>query len=563
MTADAFSNILFRLGYGSQAPIEATDYPLTRMTDNYALLNSLYRNNWIVQNVVEIIPSDMLREWFKLTGSATPEELAAFERVCRTTNLRNALKTGLMWGRLYGGAAGLILIKGQDDLSAPLDISTILPGTYQGLYILDRWTGITPDMELVNDPADVDFNLPMWYNITDARGRTVAQVHHSRIVRFTGRDLPFIEAGAELYWGASEIESLYDDLKKHDNVSHNMANLTFRANMDVMTVQNLDQLLSVGGAQQQKRFWDTMQAQSVIRSNFGVQLVNRDDTLTNTQYSFSGLKDIYDSMCLDISGASHIPATKLFGRAPAGMNATGESDMKNYYDYLDTLRESKLRPAIDRLLPVILMSAWGHIPDAVEVQFPPLWTPTAREVGEIARAKADTVIAAFQAGLLDQSAAMSELKKLSDETGMFGGITDEAIRNASGRTYQDVTSLKDPLAGISGAPLPEAGMAMDFNPNHDPENGQFAPGGGGGGTRKSSKKKPKQAKLGKKERQRVSSGILTDHPDFEPGSIHSYFFGDYYYQFVVEEPGSYGFTRRVKITGNQSEIDRLEKRHVR
>ena len=164
MTADAFSNILFRLGYGSQAPIEATDYPLTRMTDNYALLNSLYRNNWIVQNVVEIIPSDMLREWFKLTGSATPEEFAAFERVCRTTNLRNALKTGLMWGRLYGGAAGLILIKGQDDLSAPLDISTILPGTYQGLYILDRWTGITPDMELVNDPADVDFNLPMWYN---------------------------------------------------------------------------------------------------------------------------------------------------------------------------------------------------------------------------------------------------------------------------------------------------------------------------------------------------------------------------------------------------------------
>lgn len=39
---DAFSNPLFRLGYGSQSPLEATEYPLTRMTDNYALLNSLY-----------------------------------------------------------------------------------------------------------------------------------------------------------------------------------------------------------------------------------------------------------------------------------------------------------------------------------------------------------------------------------------------------------------------------------------------------------------------------------------------------------------------------------------
>ena len=41
---DAFSNPLFRLGYGSQSPMEATEYPLTRLSDNYALLNSLYRS---------------------------------------------------------------------------------------------------------------------------------------------------------------------------------------------------------------------------------------------------------------------------------------------------------------------------------------------------------------------------------------------------------------------------------------------------------------------------------------------------------------------------------------
>ena len=46
-TRDAYSNPLFRLGYGSQSPLEATEYPLTRMTDNYALLNSLYRDNWV------------------------------------------------------------------------------------------------------------------------------------------------------------------------------------------------------------------------------------------------------------------------------------------------------------------------------------------------------------------------------------------------------------------------------------------------------------------------------------------------------------------------------------
>ena len=77
---DAFSNMLFRLGYGSQSPLEATEYPLTRMTDNYALLNSLYRDNWVVQNVVGLMVDDMLREWFRLKGGVTPEMQDALDR---------------------------------------------------------------------------------------------------------------------------------------------------------------------------------------------------------------------------------------------------------------------------------------------------------------------------------------------------------------------------------------------------------------------------------------------------------------------------------------------------
>ena len=227
-----------------------------------------------------------------------------------------------------------------------------------------------------------------------------------------------------------------------------MAALTFRANTDTMEVENLDQLFSITSEQQQRRFWNVMQAQSVMKSNFGMQLVNKGDQIHNTQYTFTGLQEVYDSMCLDLAGASHIPVTKLFGRSPAGMNATGESDLQNYYDYIDTLRESKLKPIIYRLLPIIAMSAWGAIPDDIDIAFPPLWTPTAKEVAEIAKAKAETIVAAFQAGLLDQSTSQKELKKLADETGMFDSISDEDIDLNKGRTYQDVTALRDPIMGL-------------------------------------------------------------------------------------------------------------------
>ena len=448
-TLDAFSNPLFRLGYGSQSPLEATEYPLTRMTDNYALLNSLYRDNWVVQNVVGLMVDDMLREWYKLGGSLSPDYLDELARVERVAKVREKLAEGLRWGRLYGGAAGLILIRGQEGmLDQPLDLETILPGSFAGLMILDRWCGITPDMGLVTDMGDPDFNLPDYYMVNNAEGRIVARVHHSRIIRFTGRDLPYLERIAELYWGESEVEALYKDVVAHDNVSANIAALTFRANIDTMEVQSLEQLFSLGAAEQQRRFWNVMQAQSVMRSNFGYQLVNKGDKITNTQYTFTGLQEVYESMCLNLCGASHYPMTKLFGRSPAGMNATGESDLKNYYDYVDTLRESKLRPVLEKLLPVMAMSAWGAVPDSLEISFPPLWTPTAKEVAEIAKAKAETIVSVFQAGLLGVDTAQKELKNMADETGMFDSITDEEIKANAGKTYQDVTALRDPLAGL-------------------------------------------------------------------------------------------------------------------
>lgn len=446
---DAYSNPLFRLGYGSQSPLEATEYPLTRMTDNYALLNSLYRDNWVVQNVVGIIPDDMTKEWFRPTGSLTPQQMDRINRVQRVTGLRDKINEGLRWGRLYGGAAGLILIRGQEgSLDRPLDLEAVLPGTFAGLYILDRWCGITPEMGLVTDPSDPDFGLPEYYTITGGEGVFEARIHHSRLLRFTGRELPYLEKLAEMYWGASEVEALYREVVMYDNTTANMAALTFRANIDTMEVQNLDQLFSMTSGEAQRRFWNTMQAQSVMRSNFGMQLVNKGDQITNTQYTFTGLSDVHESMCLSLSGASRIPMTKLFGRSPSGLNATGENDLRNYYDYVDTLRESKLAPMLRRLLPVLAMSALGTVPEDLDISFPPLWTPTAKEVAEIARDKAETIVSVFQAGLIQADTAQRELKKMSGETDLFDSITDEEIAANKGKTYQDVTALRDPLMGL-------------------------------------------------------------------------------------------------------------------
>jgi hypothetical protein len=39
--------------------LEGTSYVMTRLTRNYGLLNTLYREHWIVRKIVDIIPEDM------------------------------------------------------------------------------------------------------------------------------------------------------------------------------------------------------------------------------------------------------------------------------------------------------------------------------------------------------------------------------------------------------------------------------------------------------------------------------------------------------------------------
>lgn len=451
MTLDAFSNPMFRLGFGTQAPLEATEYPLTRLTDNYARLNSMYRTGGILQSIIDIIPADMLREWFTLSD-VDPDKQTEFDRAVLKTQVRDRIDEGLRWGRLYGGAVAVILIKGHENsLDKPLDVDSVMPDSFAGLLVLDRWSGVFPGAELVSDMTDPDFGLPEYYEIRAGENqRLIAKVHHSRILRFTGRNLPYLEKIAEMYWGESEIEPVYEDIVLYDSVMANMGNLTFQANVDTLAIKNLEQLFAIGSVEQQKRFWAVMQAQSVCKSNFGTRLIDQDTQLSTQQYSFTGFNYVVEAVQTNLSAKTHIPVTKLFGRSPAGMNATGDSDMQNYYDFIDGLRESRLRPVLERLVPIICMSTWGEVPEDMGIVFPPLWTPTAIEVSQIAGAKSQAIIAAFQSGLLNMGPAMAELKKLSDETGMFDTIDDELIEKNKDKTFQDLQQMGDPLAGLMG-----------------------------------------------------------------------------------------------------------------
>lgn len=446
---DTFVNLMTRQGVGMPNPQNGTQYPLTRLTQNYLLLISLYRNSWIVRKIVDRVAEDMTKAWINLTSDISPEAQDQIDRLERRAHIRAKLTEGVKWARLFGGAAALMMIDGidEDALFDPLDPARIMPGSFKGLMVLDRWSGIYPDIELVDNISDPEFGLPKYYEISDYTRNKSFMVHHSHILRFPGCHLPSWEEQSTTMWGASEIESVYDELVKRDNASANIAGLIYRANLNIRKIKDLGPTLSLGDQQQIADLYSTMEAENQLANNFSTMAIDSEDdwiTLQNT--TFTGLNDIYESFMLDVSGATGIPVTLLFGRSPAGLSATGESDLQNYYDMVGQKQETYLRPVLEKLLPVEFMSAFGQVPDDLNFQFNSPRSESPTEQADVVQKKATVINDLFTSGLLSQGIALKELQEIGRTTDMFTNIKDEDIQAAEATPeIGDVPGLMEPM----------------------------------------------------------------------------------------------------------------------
>ncbi len=381
------------------------------ITADPALLTTLYRESWLAKRIIDMPSEDMTRAWYSLSASVGKAEAEALKRLEARHEIRREITNAIRWARLYGGACALMVLRGQERcLDRPLDPDSILPGDFRGLLIRDRISGVIPGPETETDLDDPDFGYPMYYDFeTEELG--ILRVHHSRVLRFIGRDLPGREEIAEQFWGASELEHIWEELQKRTATSMNIARLVFQANITTLKMQDFGDTLAFGTEEQRHQILSAMEEQNRMRDSFGLQILSSGDTYENHPYSFSGLSAVYEAFMMDMAGAAGIPATRLFGRSPQGMNATGESDLKNYYEMIGEMQEKHLRPALEKLLPVMALSLWGETLPRGALIFPSLMPAAPLEQAEIRARDMDTLTKAVSAGLLTPAEAREKLRQ--------------------------------------------------------------------------------------------------------------------------------------------------------
>ncbi len=472
-TTDGFRNVAMKLGIAAPGDegsednlLSAGHYLFNLLTRNRIQLEAAYRGSWVVGKSVDCVAEDMTRAGVTITTNDGAEKLQDFKAQMSRLQIWSCIKDATAWGRLYGGCIGVFQIDGQD-MATPLDPETIDKDQFLGIAVYDRWQ-LNPVLQNVI-PSGPDIGLPAYYDIvlgsnlndpgqvpggsdttTQASGRV--RVHHSRCFRMGGFKLPFFQAITEMMWEESIVERLWDRLIEFDTTNSATAGLVGRANLRTVGIDNLREILAAGG-EEEEALIEQFEYMRKFQMNEGITLLDKLDTFMSTAYSFAGLSDVMLQFAQQVSAAVEIPLTRFFGQSPAGLNSTGEGDMRNYYEMINAKQEAKLRNPVELIIKILWRSTFGEsIPKDLTFVFTSLYQLDPIQKSTVAQNNTNSIISAHEGGLVSTPTAMKELKKSSGDNGLFTHITDEDIDEAESE----------------GPPLPE--LENPTAPNQEPGN---------------------------------------------------------------------------------------------
>ena len=404
---DSLKNLVAGLNT-SRDKQSSAGYYLPLMAD--ADWSVIYRSSWLARKVVDIPAIDSTRKWREWQGDEDQiEKLKAEEKRLK---IPQKVKLGLQQGRLFGGSGIYISIK-NDDPELPLDLNKIKKGSIDFVTVLSKDILVPGDMD--DDPLSDFYGKPKWYEVS-SESEGIQRIHPSRLSIFIGNGLlTNNEVSAHQGWGDSVLMPAIEAVKNSDSIAANIGSLVYEAKVDVLQIPDLANIMA--DPDDRKDLIERVELSALLKGNNGMLVIDGEEEYSQKEFTFTGLVDINQQALQAVAGAADIPITRFLGQSPAGMNSTGEGDLKNYYDSISGMQTLVITPELFNLDEAIIRSALGDRPDDVFYEWSSLWQMTDEQKSKISKETADTIKTLSDSGLFnDEDLAEASVALLVDHS---------------------------------------------------------------------------------------------------------------------------------------------------
>ena len=342
---------------------ELGQYPITSFV-GYGVLQQIAQNG-MIRACIQTVADDVSRRWITLDGPA--EKVEVLEKLLKDPNY-GGLSVKELFHRAvtttgYMGGAFIFIDTGDADTELPLAINEFSAELSQGSnvrFVLVDPVNVSPIAYNCTNPLDVDYMVPKVWQVLGRR------VHASRMLTFVENQPPMLLRPNYNFLGIPQAQILWDYVVHFNKTRISAAKLLDKISLLVVQT-DMDEILSSQTGVQD--FDAKMEFLQRYRDNDSVFVCDKDsEAVTNVQTSIAGCTDIVRQSLELIACINRTPAVKLLGISPSGFNATGESDIKNYYDYIASKQEL-YRDQIQTIINVLQLTQWGYIDPSITFTF--------------------------------------------------------------------------------------------------------------------------------------------------------------------------------------------------
>lgn len=396
---DAFSNVMTGMGR-MHDKVKATGVSLTNhYRPDQASLETLYEADGLARRIVDAPAEAMTREWIEI--EQYPKVLGMLE----DAKAKQGVTDMLCWARLYGGAIAVIGLDDSANLTQPVNEAAVKNVLFVRAYDRHQVTIEQGDMD--DDPLSRNFGMPKQYRVIPTLGGAPFVVHHSRVMRMDGDRLPDRALASNNYWGASILWAGFESVRDIAVAYHAAAHLVHEFTITQVGIENLSDLLQTEGGE--ATLIMRLLNLDLTKGYMKTVVTDANETYTRHNASVTGLPELLTKFAERLSSVTGIPLTVLMGQSPAGLNATGESDMRNWYDTIRAEQEDKLRGELEKLVKYALIATEGKEPADWHFAFRSLWSPSEKEEEETKKMRAERVDRLAMAGIIELDEARKEL----------------------------------------------------------------------------------------------------------------------------------------------------------
>ena len=450
--------------------------------------DQLYRGSDMGAVLVEALVDEMFREGWHIKIKGNPKQSQEVDKYLQDQEINHHLKIMYYWARQYGGAALLPLIDdgaSEDQLAEPLDLTKVrsikgytplsrwelIPEFYYGdplapnygypsIFYLQQLFGLPQEVANVGTPDNRNsvsvpqsnstlvqstmLPFPSDYRPSEiGNNNNFKRIHESRMLFADGVPVTRNQRIKNNGWGDSVFTRVFEVLRDYEmswaGVTHLLADFA----QGVWSMEGLNELMVSGDDEVvQKRVMASAMLKSVVHDivlDAGGEGRNP-ETYTRHSTQLTGLPEIMDQLALKLAAAARMPVSLLKGQAPAGLNATGDSDIRWYYDRIKSKQNEELLPVLKKYMKLVFACKDGPTkgvePESWQIVFNNLWQLAGNEEADRRLAIAQADVAYITAGVVTPKEVGDT--RFGDETYVGDTIhLDEEARAAAEPTVQE------------------------------------------------------------------------------------------------------------------------------